>query len=181
MHIILNERILVSYADVFLLFCFQNFNTVSIWSDSLKHPQAIRYEYEELLEKVSASFGEQCQFYYVLTGKDCTYENGIVTKSLFTIQRTNSAFNAYNTIIVDITPNAFICNRTNGIYLPSCSGISLLILREYLQHLISGSKIFGNIVHLNTPQWYLNSMWVYLAEHAAKQYVPLADMMEIEY
>jgi hypothetical protein len=182
---LINDTRARPFLEDFLLFCFNNFSTVSIWTAANSAWSGYVYTniLEPILKNISFKLFKPCQFSYFLTDVDCCSHilngNPVPIKPLIVLaqlanQKIN--FNASNTLIVDDIPITFVQNPANGIYLPpfvANDDIFLLILKEYLFHLLGSVAVFGNITTANVIAnsfeipWYKDQGRVLLAQQAA--------------
>ncbi|SNW62180.1 NLI interacting factor-like phosphatase [Orpheovirus IHUMI-LCC2] len=111
------------YLDDFMNFCFDNFDTVSIWT-------AASDTYANYISQNIKPYG--CNFTFINSYEDCTITCGesfgefscdtFIRKKLVKIWRKNKykkmGFNKDNTLIIEDTPSNCICNYGNAIYVP---------------------------------------------------------------
>lgn len=172
------------YLDSFLLFCFSNFATVSIWTAG-----AAYYAFEiirmiqPILDAVSYALQRTCSFFSVMTNIHCVLRNNIVTKPL---QLLGGNFTFGNTIIIDDTPSTFASNPFNGVCIPKFisndqSDLYLMMIQVYLLELIGGYRVFQTITYLNrsAQPWYMDLARLTFAKNAVVNYMPLTIPMDL--
>jgi len=173
------------YLDSFMLFCFRNFTTVSLWTagTALYASNIVQNILQPILDAVSYKLQKHCSFYLVMTDIHCVFRNNVIIKPL---QSLGGNFAAHNTLIVDDTPSTFTVNPFNGIPIPRFSSCNyndayLLMVQFYILELISGFKVFDNVTYLNRAAgyWYIDAYRIELTKNAVATYVPLTTPMDL--
>lgn len=152
------------HLEEFLKYCFENFETVSIWTASSEswYQSVYKYVLKEILDKYNF------KFYKVLTGERCTkvvlnfyslYPTRVSIKPLVKLWKGNNVFTKYNTLIIDNTPNTFQRNYGNGIPIPTFNFSNqtdkyLLKLIKFLDHLKEIYEKKKTIRHEEKRTWY---------------------------
>lgn len=143
----------------FLLYCFNNFDTVSIWTS------ASREWYDEIYEKIFKHILKGNRFDFVFTRKRCTLDRNsfVYVKNLHKLWRSKvlyKDFNKHNTLIVDNTPFKYFRNYGNGIPIPTYNQYNisndnyLSKLVEYLEDLYEIFDKYGSIRYTEKRYWF---------------------------
>jgi len=167
---IIDRNIPRSYLGHFLLYCFREFETVSLWTSSTREcAYNVANNLQPILQLISNTLQKPCSFYRVFFNTHCIYRNNIVIKSFATI-----GASPLNTILIDTTVSCFADNPLNGIYIPTFSSnshyddIFLLILEHYLSHICGRFKVFRNINIEEGHTWYEDIGRITLAQQNVK-------------
>jgi TFIIF-interacting CTD phosphatase-like protein len=138
---LIDQYTLRPYIKNFLLFCFKEFDTVSLWTSTSEQwlYQVINH-LAPILNEISCRLRKHCTFHYTFFDKHCTYRNNIIIKPLIYMNDLSLS----NTIIVDDSIYSFVDNPDNGVYIPTFSSNNinidnhLQILIPKLQNIIYG-------------------------------------------
>jgi len=138
---LIDQYVLRPHIKKFLLFCFKEFDTVSLWTSTSEQwlYQVINH-LAPILNEISYRLRKHCTFHYTFFDKHCTYRNNIIIKPL----RKLNGLSLSNTLIVDDSIYSFIDNPENGIYIPTFASNNihtdnhLLTLIPKLQNIIYG-------------------------------------------
>ena len=101
------------YLFVFLLYCFTNFDSVSIWTaaNDQWYDMVFKYILNPMLERISDILKYQCNFMEVFTRERCS----ILQKRLRKLWRKYDMLTRDNTIVIDDIRETFTYNYGNGI------------------------------------------------------------------
>lgn len=114
-----NQIIYRPYWKDFLIWCKQNFISISIWSANNKS------YINEIVSYFNSSI-EELEFRYIIDQSRCTLQYNQSFSSYKIIKKLSKIWkqdmNKYNTIIVDDTETTFEQNRSNGILISSFMG-----------------------------------------------------------
>jgi len=181
------------FLDRFLLFCFANFQTVSIWTAASEawFGNVNDEVFQPLLAIISQHLQRQCQFRFVYTYNHCVHRRDdsgcfpIIVKPLHKIWNAKTLypeFTADNTLVVDDTRHTFAQNYGNALDIPlyvDGPDIHLLSLMQYLEHLEGVFMTFGTIRTIEKRGWYNHPARIARSEELASTYIPLAVPMDL--
>lgn len=155
------------YLFEFLDFCFQNFETVSIWTAANR--EWFEGKYETFLAPILAVL--QRSFHMVLTGEKCSfmpdphavecYAASMPVKPLRKLwARKTLPHNKDNTIVVDNNPWTFVANYGNGVEIRSYHGdpddLMLPRLTRFLQQVQHVYQQTGTVRRMEKRNWHFH-------------------------
>jgi len=129
---LIDQYVLRPHIKKFLLFCFNEFDTVSLWSSTSEQwlYQVIN-NLTTMLYEISCILKKCCAFHYTFYDKHCTYINNKIIKPL----RNINDLSLTNTLIIDDSIHSFDYNPDNGVYIPTFSS-NTIYADDYLLKII---------------------------------------------
>ncbi len=159
------------HLKIFLRFCFECFETVSIWTNACEKWFQIvnRAVFIPLLDEINEENETDYKFHVVYTEKRSSnifiQTEGFYSEGYYQIKRLRKLWRhkslphtRRNTIVIDDTPSTYEENYGNGIpikawHWKSVFDEELLYIAQYLTILIRQFKEIGNIRHIEKRWW----------------------------
>lgn len=146
------------HLQVFLYFCFRNFETVSIWTAASR--EWCYKVHNEILKPLVGDHNFHTIFHSDKI-TECTRQrlDGVSRYKIKNLRKIcRGSLTMKNTIIVDDTPITFSRNYGNAVYIKTyhilTDDYELLVTIKRLQFLLKQFNISKNVRNIQRPRWY---------------------------